>query len=608
MALNLSAPIQAQSLKPRIVVIGVGGAGGNAIDNMIQAQLDGVDFVAANTDAQALERSKAEHKIQLGREITQGLGAGAQPAIGQAAARESEDEINQYLENVNMLFITSGMGGGTGTGAAPVIAGLAREKGILTVGVVTKPFNFEGRQRMKLADQGIEELQKYVDTLIVIPNQNLFRVANENTTFVDAFATADEVLHSGVRGVTDLMVVPGHINLDFADIRTVMGEMGKAMMGTGEAEGEHRALVAAEAAISNPLLDDVTMRGARGVLINVTGGNDITLFEVDEAAERIRAEVDPDANIYFGSTFEESMNGKVRVTVVATGIDSEQAQATGNIPLHLNKVQKNTYDALDNVDNGANQNFDHVAQDSEASAEFEQTAHELAEPGLFDQGWADDMQDTIEQELGLNLKETQSELSEQETLSKSNSDDALVDIAEHEKQTESTDDSGVDGFGDAEEAKAAKDETAQSSTALASTAPASIANLAARMVEEANSNLNEIGSDQTQKLNEVQTSNTDNVASTQMPESVDDRQFQANQKGNNFFKRWKQNLEHSLNGTPAKPTQSEVIKQRKPNLAALDGGKHQDLNEGDDTLEQATSAEIEKELLEIPAFLRRQAN
>ncbi len=322
MTINLSMPKPAHDLKPRITVIGVGGAGGNAVNNMIRAKLEGVDFVVANTDAQALALTIAERQIQLGMGLTQGLGAGARPDVGRGAAEEALSEIMEHLNGSHMVFIAAGMGGGTGTGAAPVIARAAREQGILTVGVVTKPFHFEGQHRMKLAEAGIEELTNVVDTLIIIPNQNLFRIANERTTFADAFKMADDVLYSGVRGVTDLMIMPGLINLDFADIRTVMSEMGKAMMGTGEAEGENRALDAAQKAISNPLLDDVSMKGAKGVLINITGGPDMTLFEVDEAANRIRDEVDPNANIIFGSTFDESLVGRMRVSVVATGIDA----------------------------------------------------------------------------------------------------------------------------------------------------------------------------------------------------------------------------------------------------------------------------------------------
>jgi len=325
MTINLSIPRDEQELKPRITVIGVGGAGGNAVNNMIRSNLQGCEFVICNTDAQAMQQNLAERRIQLGVGVTRGLGAGSRPEVGRAAAEETMNEIMDSLAGSNMVFITAGMGGGTGTGAAPVIARAAREAGILTVGVVTKPFHFEGTHRMKLAESGMTELQKFVDTLIIIPNQNLFRVANERTTFADAFKMADDVLYSGVRGVTDLMVMPGLINLDFADIRTVMGEMGKAMMGTGEAEGDRRAIDAAEAAISNPLLEDVSMKGARGVLINITGGPDMTLFEVDEAANRIREEVDPEANIIFGSTFDEKLSGKMRISVVATGIEAEIA-------------------------------------------------------------------------------------------------------------------------------------------------------------------------------------------------------------------------------------------------------------------------------------------
>ncbi|MEC9152608.1 MAG: cell division protein FtsZ, partial [Pseudomonadota bacterium] len=322
MTINLSMPKSQADLRPSILVVGVGGAGGNAVNNMIRSNLEGVDFVVCNTDAQALNQSLSERQIQMGLGTTEGLGAGSRPEIGAAAAEEALDEFQHHLNGTHMVFIAAGMGGGTGTGGAPVIARAAREQGILTVGVVTKPFQFEGGRRMSIAEEGIEELQQYVDTLIIIPNQNLFRIANEKTTFADAFKMADDVLYSGVRGVTDLMVMPGLINLDFADIRTVMSEMGKAMMGTGEADGDKRAVESAERAISNPLLDDVTMQGAKGVLINITGGPDMTLFEVDEAANRIRQEVDEEANIIFGSTFEEALEGSIRVSVVATGIEA----------------------------------------------------------------------------------------------------------------------------------------------------------------------------------------------------------------------------------------------------------------------------------------------
>jgi cell division protein FtsZ len=325
MTINLKIP-DIRELKPRITVFGVGGAGGNAVNNMISAGLQGVDFVVANTDAQALTISKAERIIQMGVQVTEGLGAGSQPDVGRAAAEEVIDEIRDHLSGAHMVFVTAGMGGGTGTGAAPVIARAAQDAGILTVGVVTKPFHFEGQRRMRIAEGGIIELQKSVDTLLIIPNQNLFRVANEKTTFADAFAMADQVLYSGVACITDLMVKEGLINLDFADVRAVMREMGKAMMGTGEAEGDKRAMTAAEAAISNPLIDDASMKGAKGLLISITGGRDLTLYEVDEAATRIREEVDQDANIIVGATFDEGLEGIIRVSVVATGIDNALAQ------------------------------------------------------------------------------------------------------------------------------------------------------------------------------------------------------------------------------------------------------------------------------------------
>ena len=335
MTIDIKAP-ELRELKPRIMVCGVGGAGGNAVNNMIVSGLIGVDFVVANTDAQALTSSRAERIIQMGLQVTEGLGAGSKPEVGRAAAEEAIEEIRDHLAGAHMVFVTAGMGGGTGTGAAPVVARVAREMGILTVGVVTKPFHFEGMRRMRLADGGIAELQKCVDTLIVIPNQNLFRVANEKTTFADAFAMADQVLYSGVACITDLMVKEGLINLDFADVRSIMGEMGTAMMGTGEASGERRAVMAAEAAIANPLLDETSMRGARGLLISITGGNDLTLYEVDEAASRIRQEVDEEANIILGATFDSALDGVVRVSVVATGIDQatiDQIEPVGATPV-----------------------------------------------------------------------------------------------------------------------------------------------------------------------------------------------------------------------------------------------------------------------------------
>src|SRR5246127_4477479 len=331
MTINLNIP-DIRELKPRITVFGVGGAGGNAVNNMITAGLQGVDFVVANTDAQALTMSKAERIVQMGVQVTEGLGAGSQPDVGRAAAEEVIDEIRDHLQGAHMVFVTAGMGGGTGTGAAPVVARCAKELGILTVGVVTKPFHFEGVRRMRVADAGIIELQKFVNTLLIIPNQNLFRVANEKTTFADAFAMADQVLYSGVACITDLMVKEGLINLDFADVRAVMREMGKAMMGTGEASGEKRALSAAEAAISNPLIDDASMKGAKGLLISRAGGKDCKPYEVDEAATRIREEVDQDANIIVGATFDESLDGIIRVSVVATGIEQAAISRNAGMP------------------------------------------------------------------------------------------------------------------------------------------------------------------------------------------------------------------------------------------------------------------------------------
>ncbi|WP_138470800.1 cell division protein FtsZ [Poseidonocella sp. HB161398] len=370
MTLNLVMPDQ-DELKPKITVFGVGGAGGNAVNNMIEKQLEGVDFVVANTDAQALAQSKSAAKVQMGVRVTEGLGAGARPAVGAAAAEETIEEIVDHLVGSHMCFITAGMGGGTGTGAAPIIAQAARELGVLTVGVVTKPFQFEGSKRMRKAEEGVEALQKVVDTLIIIPNQNLFRLANEKTTFTEAFSLADNVLYQGVKGISDLMVRPGLINLDFADVRSVMDEMGKAMMGTGEANGEDRAIQAAEKAIANPLLDEISLKGAKGVLINITGGSDMTLFELDEAANRIREEVDPDANIIVGSTMDDTLDGAMRVSVVATGIDA--IAKTEEVPLPRRRMSE----PLTQQVAGEHAGLDDPAQDVPAAA----VARE--EPTLF---------------------------------------------------------------------------------------------------------------------------------------------------------------------------------------------------------------------------------
>ncbi|MFT4960022.1 MAG: cell division protein FtsZ [Paracoccaceae bacterium] len=372
MTLNLSMAGQ-QDLRPRITVFGVGGAGGNAVNNMIQKDLDGVDFVVANTDAQALQQNLATNKVQLGITVTEGLGAGARASVGAAAAEESIEQIVDHLAGAHMCFITAGMGGGTGTGAAPIIAQAARELGVLTVGVVTKPFQFEGAKRMKQAEDGVEALQKVVDTLIIIPNQNLFRLANEKTTFTEAFSLADDVLYQGVKGVTDLMVRPGLINLDFADVRAVMDEMGKAMMGTGEAEGENRAIEAAEMAIANPLLDEISLRGAKGVLINITGAHDLTLFELDEAANRIREEVDPEANIIVGSTLDPDMEGMMRVSVVATGIDAVDIQADMPIPRRPLAAPLKRSVAMEEAHAQPFDLLEPVAAQAEVAAEHDQT-------------------------------------------------------------------------------------------------------------------------------------------------------------------------------------------------------------------------------------------
>ncbi|UWQ73546.1 cell division protein FtsZ [Leisingera sp. M658] len=388
MTLNLSMPGQ-EELKPKITVFGVGGAGGNAVNNMIAKELDGVEFVVANTDAQALQQASAKSRIQLGVKVTEGLGAGARPQVGSAAAEESIEQIVDHLAGAHMCFITAGMGGGTGTGAAPIIAQAARELGVLTVGVVTKPFQFEGLKRMRQAEAGVESLQKVVDTLIIIPNQNLFRLANEKTTFTEAFSMADDVLYQGVKGVTDLMVRPGLINLDFADVRAVMDEMGKAMMGTGEGEGEDRAVQAAEKAIANPLLDEISLRGARGVLINITGSHDLTLFELDEAANRIREEVDPDANIIVGSTLDTGMEGKMRVSVVATGIDAVDVNTEMPVPRRPMSAPLRQTVSVEDTRPAPLELETPVAQPAVAAAAPEpvqpEAAPQLEEPSLFEE-------------------------------------------------------------------------------------------------------------------------------------------------------------------------------------------------------------------------------
>ena len=454
MTINISIQDVGQNLHPKITVLGVGGSGGNAVNNMIDANLEGVDFLIANTDAQSLQISKCSNKIQLGLNSTRGLGAGMRPDIGKQAAEEAIEEIKEKLDGSHMLFIAAGMGGGTGTGAAPVIAKLAREKGILTVGVVTKPFHFEGLQRMKLAEKGIEELQQFVDTLLTIPNQNLFRIANEKTTFSDAFKMADDVLYAGVRGVTDLMVQPGMINLDFSDIKTVMSEMGKAMMGTGEASGEGRAVAAAEAAIANPLIDDVSLKGAKGLIINITGGKDITLYEVDEAANRIKQEIDDHANIIYGTTCDERLEGLVRVSIVATGIDANEIVSSkplnSFVPIKLNnevyKDNSNFENSLEEQESNENQlsrseeiiieNNDYK---TEAKSNSEMPFSELNEENDVDE----DNFDGLEEEINItsefkNVKQEDDEIENLED--KKNTEEIQENVLESEKIDKESDD------------------------------------------------------------------------------------------------------------------------------------------------------------------------
>ena len=416
MTINISIPDVGPNLHPQITVLGIGGSGGNAVNNMMNSNLEGVEFLIANTDAQALQISNCKKKIQLGIKSTRGLGAGMRPDVGRKAAEEAIDGISEMLEGSHMLFIAAGMGGGTGTGASPIIAKLAREKGILTVGVVTKPFHFEGTQRMKLAEKGLEELQQYVDTLLVIPNQNLFRIANEKTTFADAFKMADDVLYAGVRGVTDLMVQPGLINLDFSDVKTVMSEMGKAMMGTGEASGEGRSVAAAEAAIANPLIDDVSLKGAKGLIINITGGKDITLYEVDEAANRIKQEVDESANIIYGTTCDDRLEGVVRVSIVATGIDLNSAVSPKPLDssssllidnfVYQQKSSEEKRESFTNSDADLNSHFNSSSEENEIIEEINENHIEESSLGEEDSSDTEDTNiDYTNEEIAANIDE-----------------------------------------------------------------------------------------------------------------------------------------------------------------------------------------------------------
>ena len=463
MTINITLPDVDQNLHPKITVLGVGGSGGNAVNNMINSNLEGVDFLIANTDAQALQISSCQNKIQLGLNTTRGLGAGMRPDVGKQAAEEAVEELKEKLNGSHMLFIAAGMGGGTGTGAAPVIAKLARERGILTVGVVTKPFHFEGTQRMKLAEKGIEEIQQHVDTLLTIPNQNLFRIANEKTTFSDAFKMADDVLYAGVRGVTDLMVQPGMINLDFSDVKTVMSEMGKAMMGTGEASGEGRAIAAAEAAIANPLIDDVSLKGARGLIINITGGKDITLYEVDEAANRIKQEVDDNANIIYGTTCDDRLEGLVRVSIVATGIDNNNSVISNPIENYSNisidnsvynkpiSSENNLHLNLDNrnIEN-ANLSMDQNISISDDSAKPEEA--QASEEGLPEQenlNTEDDIEtnvdnnESLEEDLHANIDEIKSENHLEENISHNSNVDTEISSQESNSAETETSETSV---------------------------------------------------------------------------------------------------------------------------------------------------------------------
>jgi len=547
MTINISLQDVGSNLHPKITVLGVGGSGGNAVNNMINANLEGVDFLIANTDAQSLQISQCKNKIQLGLNSTRGLGAGMRPDIGKQAAEETIQEITEKLDGSHMLFIAAGMGGGTGTGAAPVIAKLAREKGILTVGVVTKPFHFEGSQRMNLAENGIEELQQYVDTLLTIPNQNLFRIANEKTTFSDAFKMADDVLYAGVRGVTDLMVQPGMINLDFSDIKTVMSEMGKAMMGTGEASGEGRAVAAAEAAIANPLIDDVSLKGAKGLIINITGGKDITLYEVDEAAHRIKQEVDEQANIIYGTTCDERLDGLVRVSIVATGIDSNlgiSAKPLASfVPINLNN---DIYKSEENINEGK---------------------HET--PALVNEN--------INQELENNEEENQAE--EMTNI-------ADLSIGEDTKQEISS--LNLDSLSISEEVKEEFNEQKSEEIDVSNVN----SNIEIEDLQDEDIKINEINSEDTQEEIEDPILNETSVRRLSLFDNISseaDESIPESQKTEPIISENTSMIEESES--------NEANSEVEPEFSASNEELHEEFNQ-----------ETEEELLDIPTFLRRQAN
>ena len=563
MTINISLQDVGDNLHPKITVLGVGGSGGNAVNNMINANLEGVDFLIANTDAQALQISGCPNKIQLGLNSTRGLGAGMRPDIGKQAAEEAIQEITEKLDGSHMLFVAAGMGGGTGTGAAPVIAKLARERGILTVGVVTKPFHFEGSQRMKLAEKGIEELQQYVDTLLTIPNQNLFRIANEKTTFSDAFKMADDVLYAGVRGVTDLMVQPGMINLDFSDIKTVMSEMGKAMMGTGEASGEGRAVAAAEAAIANPLIDDVSLKGARGLIINITGGKDITLYEVDEAANRIKQEVDEEANIIYGTTCDDRLDGLVRVSIVATGIDS-------NIGINAKPLE--TFAPI-NINNDVYKS----TQISEANDLDEAVLkNEFTDQGLIEEDKLDQPEVTSS-ELNTILSETSDEMQKDDLIIQSN-----VQISESEEK--------------ADENVEDKEEVLLSNSNIDD-------------IEE------EVSSDylETETESEITSVNSEDHSEEQVEEELLVKEEPSVRRLSLFDNISTNESEKSLDQeVKTEPVISEnnLIEESSENLDKDVSSENiePEFNASTDELDEEFNQETEEELLDIPTFLRRQAN
>ncbi len=567
MTINISLQDVGDNLHPKITVLGVGGSGGNAVNNMINANLEGVDFLIANTDAQALQISKCPNKIQLGLNSTRGLGAGMRPEIGKQAAEEAIQEITEKLDGSHMLFVAAGMGGGTGTGAAPVIAKLARERGILTVGVVTKPFHFEGSQRMKLAEKGIEELQQYVDTLLTIPNQNLFRIANEKTTFSDAFKMADDVLYAGVRGVTDLMVQPGMINLDFSDIKTVMSEMGKAMMGTGEASGEGRAVAAAEAAIANPLIDDVSLKGARGLIINITGGKDITLYEVDEAANRIKEEIDEEANIIYGTTCDDRLDGLVRVSIVATGIES-------NIGINAKPLE--TFAPI-NINNDVYKseqiNEDHTLEKSSLVND------------LTNQNIVEEVESFKKEEKNEDQKTTLLEVDNENLIDNFDSDTSFYSSEHNDKVDENL-----------------KDEDDEDSETV--------------------KNLNTDNIDQKSEINNIETE-TETETLTDYSEEIleeEERELDASKKEESSVRRLslfdnivsnnsKNKIDDNVKTEPV-ISENNFETEKNENFETIESNEENEteINVSNDELEEEFNQETEEELLDIPTFLRRQAN